>query len=114
MRDEAITSVGVLPLTLAGSIKRRARGLLFSKQNDEVLLLMPCHDIHTFGMKNNLDIAFVDTAGYVMETHYNISPSHRFRCKGAAAVLERFASSPSSWFEVGDFIGVARIRGGKL
>ena len=70
-----------------------------------MLLLAPCNDIHTFGMKRNLDIAFIDSKGTVVKAATGVTPSRRMRVPGAAAVLERHACG-LPWFQEGDQIQI--------
>ena len=102
-----------LPLVLAGGSARKARGLLFTRPNEGALLLMPCGDVHTVGMRHRLDIAFVDAAGVVLESYRSVGPFRRLRRKGAVAVVERFSSCASPWFSAGDRVGVVRVEGGR-
>ena len=88
---------------IASSLKSRLRGLLGRGQFHDVLMLVPCNDVHTVGMRREIDVAFVSSAGVVMEAHRSVGPRRRLRCKGASATLERFSTS-EPWFEYGDFI----------
>ena len=112
MKDDRSDQAAALSLSLAGRTAQKARGLLFSKPDDGALLLMPCSDVHTVGMRHRLDIAFVDATGLVVEAHRDVGPFRRLRRRGAAAVVERFASCASPWFEAGDRRGMVRMRGG--
>lgn len=85
---------------------QRLRGLLFRKPDATVRLLLPCRDVHTFGMAHALDIAFADAAGRVLESHRSVGPCRRLRCHRAAMVAERFASA-APWPEPGDVLEVA-------
>lgn len=86
------------------------RGLLLARANAETLLLMPCNDVHTVGMRRRIDIAFVDGAGRVLEAHRDVGPMRRLRRREAVAVVERFSSCLSAWFTAGDRIGVVRLK----
>lgn len=101
----------VQPLRLAGKFPARVKGLLRSKPADGVLMLMPCNDVHTVGMNDLLDIAFVGADGRVLESYRAVAPSRRIRCCGAVAVLERFSTVETPWFSAGDCVGVARKEG---
>ncbi|MCI8469588.1 MAG: DUF192 domain-containing protein [Eggerthellaceae bacterium] len=97
-------------MRLATSMAARMRGLLGREPGSVgVLLLAPCHDIHTFGMSHPIDVAFVDAAGVVLEAHRDVGPRRRLRCRGAAAVLERFAEA-GPWPVPGDQVTVAARR----
>lgn len=102
------------PLLLATRPADKARGLLLSREHAEALLLAPCCDVHTAGMRHRLDIAFVDAQGCVLEAHRNVGPFRRLRNKGAAAVVERFSSCALPWFSAGDRVGVICLEGEKL
>ena len=75
---------------------------MFGPQRGDVLVLIPCHDIHTAGMRRSLDVAFVDANGVVLETHRNVSKFKRLRCKGSFAVFERYADPHSDWLRAHD------------
>ena len=99
------------PLLLATRAAGKARGLLFSPEHGEALLLAPCNDVHTAGMRHRLDIAFVDAHGCVLETYRDVGPFRRLRNRKAKAVVERFSSCASPWFSAGDRVGVVRLKG---
>jgi len=44
----------------------RARGLLGRDEVGGVMVLEPCRNVHTFGMRFSLDVAFCDRAGDVV------------------------------------------------
>ncbi|OUO92124.1 hypothetical protein B5F40_01990 [Gordonibacter sp. An230] len=99
-------------LRLATSAARRARGLLFARPDEGVLLLLPCADIHTVGMGRRIDVAFIDGAGCVLAAYRNVGPFRRLRHRNAAAVVERFSSCATPWFEPGDRMGVVSVKEG--
>lgn len=91
----------------------RIRGLLGRSGRDlapdEVLCLVPCGDIHTFGMAFSLDVAFVSSDGRVIFVCRDLGPGGRKKVSGSVAVLERKASD-ESWFEAGDQVGVFPVQ----
>ena len=91
----------------ADTFFKRAKGMLFGKgaRLGECLVLVPCWDIHTFGMRWNIDVAFVNECGVVIKIAKNLPPFHRVRCKGAFAAIERRAED-LLWFDVGDSTGL--------
>lgn len=103
-----------LPLLLATRASSKARGLLLSREHANALLLVPCNDVHTAGMRHRLDIAFVDANGCVLEVYRDVGPFRRLRNKGAAAVVERFSSCLTPWFSAGDQVGVVCLEGERL
>ena len=87
------------------SAPARLKGMLFSKPSDDMVLLVPCNDVHTYGMSYPLDIAFVDRNAHVIQTYRNVAPKCRIRCPRATAVLERAARSEIQWYSVGRYAG---------
>lgn len=92
-------------LELATTARERLRGLLFTDPDDVTRLLIPCHDVHTFGMRYPLDIAFISRDGEVLEVHRNLATMRRVRHKGASLVAERF-SRDGDWLTKGDVIRI--------
>lgn len=88
---------------ISASAPERMRGLLFRKPDEVTRLLVPCHDVHTFGMRHPLDIAFISKEGDVLEVHRCVSARQRLKRKGASMVAERF-SRDGEWLEAGDKI----------
>lgn len=94
-------------LCLAATFWDRMTGLFSRRLSNEVLLIAPCHSVHTFGMGYAIDIAFVGREGRVMESYENVPPWQLRKCPGAYAVLERRASGEDrvvGWFKKGDEI----------
>ena len=92
-------------LELATTAKERLRGMLFRDPDDVTRLLIPCHDIHTFGMRYPLDVAFISRDGKVLEVHRNVATMKRIKCKDASLVAERF-SRDGEWLKEGDVIRI--------
>lgn len=91
----------VMELEIASTMRLRLLGLFGRPGFAGVLMLVPCHDIHTFGMKGPIDVAFVAADGTVIEAHRNVAPCHRLKNREAVATLERFTAD-SRWFVPGD------------
>lgn len=93
----------------------RARGLLASGDFEGVLMMAPCRDIHTAGMRVPIDVAFVDANGMILEAHRRVGPFRRLRNRHAACVIERVSRCESPWFRKGEHVGLASVRdsGGK-
>lgn len=88
-------------IEIASSMPGRLRGLLGRQGFLDALLLVPCNDVHTYGMKKPIDIAFISREGKVVESYRAIEPHRRLRCRQAKATLERFATD-DPWFKCGD------------
>ena len=95
------------PLLIAARFRRKAKGLLFSPEHAGALLLAPCNDVHTVGMRHAIDVAFVDRLGRVVEAHRSVGPLRRLRNAKAVAVVERFASCDAPWFAEGDQVVIS-------
>ncbi|MDN4468625.1 DUF192 domain-containing protein [Gordonibacter sp. RACS_AR68] len=92
---------------LATRTRSKAAGLLLSGPSDKALLLVSCNDVHTVGMRDAIDVAFVDRLGRVVEAHRSVGPLRRLRNAKAVAVVERFASCDSPWFAKGDQVVIS-------
>ena len=46
----------------------RSRGLLGREDLEGALVLRPCRQVHTFGMRFPIDVAFCDRYGFVLHT----------------------------------------------
>ena len=52
------------------------------------LVIPRCSSIHTFGMRFDLDLYWLDEAGEAIQAHPSLPPRRLANCRGAAAVLE--------------------------
>lgn len=95
-------------IEIASSLLGRMRGMLARRDYPDLLLLTPCNDIHTFGMRRAIDVAFLSRDGVVLETRRSLAPRRRARCKRATSTLERIAAD-APWFEQGDRIDLKRL-----
>jgi uncharacterized membrane protein (UPF0127 family) len=87
----------------ASNFVRRFMGLMYRKSipNDHGLLLTPCNEIHTFGMKFDIDTITMDKDGKVLFIDKVVKP-HKVRksVKNGHMVLELNAN-------VADELGIA-------
>ncbi|MCL2379228.1 MAG: DUF192 domain-containing protein [Coriobacteriia bacterium] len=85
----------------------RMKGLLGTRQhqlNFDVLHLIPCKGVHTFGMQYALDLAFLNRQGQVIALYRNVVPNRVCQSPPKThSVLERPASK-NAWLLVGDHI----------
>ena len=61
--DEVLASVECPDRALS-----RARGLLGRDSFEGAMILRPCHQVHTIGMRFSVDVAFCDRTGVVLRT----------------------------------------------
>lgn len=85
----------------------KGRGLLGRNGIDGALVLDGCRWIHTFGMRFDIDVAYLDSSGVVIKT----AKMHRHRMgapmHAARLVIEAEAGAFSRWgLRVGDHIEV--------
>ena len=96
---------------------QRLRGLMFRGSeylgSYEVLMIPSCPCIHTFFVKEAIDIAFIDATGRVIDSVMGLRPRRLLYCRGAWAVLERFSGEGPQdpkdlerlrWFAPGDIV----------
>ena len=75
---------------VADCFRKRLLGLSWRSRGDAGagLLIPRCSSVHTFGMRFELDVFFLDEAGRVIEARRRVPPRRVLRCRGASAVLE--------------------------
>lgn len=81
---------GRAPIPVAKDFRTRLRGLAF-RDRDEAgpgLLIPRCSSVHTFGMRFELDVFFLDEAGRIIDIRRRLPPHRVVWCRGASAVLE--------------------------
>lgn len=73
----------------------RLRGLLGTKplQDKEGLLITPCNQVHTIGMRYPLDVVYLDKNGVVVKCVENLRPFRLSAARGARHTLELAAHS---------------------
>jgi uncharacterized membrane protein (UPF0127 family) len=81
----------------ASSPRSRALGLaLLREPPPGIALYFPrCRSVHTFGMRFDLDIVFLDARGLTIRTERRVRPSGILFCRRARSVLELPAATPS-------------------
>jgi uncharacterized membrane protein (UPF0127 family) len=83
------------------TLVERMRGLMFADPaTASSVMLVPCADIHTYGMSAEIDVAFFDAHGRALAVYRRVGPCRRIRCRHARFVIERFADE-KPWFAVG-------------
>ena len=97
-----------MKVEIACSVFDRLRGLLGRREYPDLLLLSPCNDIHTFGMRRSIDVAFLSSDGTVLEAYRQVGRRRRLRCKRASSTLER-VSREEPWFQRGDRVDLKQL-----
>ncbi|MHC1759805.1 MAG: DUF192 domain-containing protein [Negativicutes bacterium] len=77
-------------LRIADTFFNRLKGLLGTSvlPAGEALLIRPCNNIHMFGMKYSIDVAFVDDTDQVLKTVEALHPGRFACCSEALYVVE--------------------------
>lgn len=75
---------------VATGFRTRLRGLSFRDRAEAGpgLLIPRCASVHTFGMRFELDLYFLDGSGQVIAVHRRVPPRRVVWQRGARAVLE--------------------------
>jgi uncharacterized protein len=75
---------------VAEGFRARLLGLSWRDRADlgPGLLIPRCASVHTFGMRFDLDLFFLDASGRVIERRLRVPPRRVVWCRGACAVLE--------------------------
>ena len=79
-----------IEVPIAATFSSRLLGLAWLEQGQAGagLLLPGCHSIHTFGMRFELDLAFLDAHGRILGTIRGVPPRRVVGHRAADAVLE--------------------------
>jgi uncharacterized membrane protein (UPF0127 family) len=103
LRDDDVLAVA----EVAGSRRRRTRGLVGRDDLEGAFVLRPCRQVHTFGMRFPIDVAFCDRAGAVLHTS-TLAPKRVSRIVWRSAfVIEARAGSFERWnLRPGDVIEI--------
>lgn len=78
----------------------KLRGLLGKPPDCVTRVFKGCNSVHTFGMRQKIDVAFLSAEGQVLSVYRSVGARRVLRCKKAALVAERFSNS-SDWLEKG-------------
>lgn len=81
---------GIDDFPVAAGFRTRLRGLAWRDRADAGpgLLIPRCSSVHTFGMRFELDLFFLDRAGRVIAVRRRVPPRRVAWQRGAAAILE--------------------------
>jgi len=87
---EPFGATGLPRVPVAESFGTRLRGLSRRDRSraGAGLLIPRCSSVHTFGMRFDLDVFFLDERGRVIEARHAVPPRRVLWCRGACAVLE--------------------------
>ena len=99
-------------ISVADSFWTRFRGLMF-KDKEQIaqlkgLLIKPCSQIHTFFMKEPIDVVYVDKKGNVLKADQRVMPGRCYKkVKKTKYVVELPEQSIERWeISLGDILEV--------
>jgi uncharacterized membrane protein (UPF0127 family) len=99
VRDDRVLAAAEEPAGVRG----RSRGLIGRDGIDGVMVLRPCRNVHTFGMRFAIDVAFCDRDGVVLRTSTVRPRRISAIVPRAAMALEAEAGALARWnVQVGD------------
>jgi uncharacterized protein len=77
-------------IRIARTFHARLVGLALRRRPPDHALLLPrTRAVHTFGMRFDLDLYWLDAAGHVVRVDRAVPPGRLRACRRACAVLER-------------------------
>jgi hypothetical protein len=84
-----MTIIGVeVPVATTFASRLLGLALLDPDRAPRGLLIPRCSGVHTFGMRFDLDLLFLDESGRVVELSRSVGPRRIERCAAARQVLE--------------------------
>jgi len=103
VRDDDVLAVA----EVAVSRGQRMRGLMRRDDIEGALVLRPCRQVHTFGMRFPIDVAFCDRAGVVLHVS-TLAPQRVSRpVLRSCFVIEARAGSFDRWkLRAGDVVEI--------
>jgi hypothetical protein len=64
----------IIDMKIADTPFLRIKGLMFKKEINEGLLIKPCNSIHTFFMRKNIDVLYLDKHGKIIKIVHAMKP----------------------------------------
>ena len=69
-----INNKEIIDIKIADTSFLRIKGLMFRKEINEGLLIKPCNSIHTFFMRKNIDVLYLDKRGEIIKIVHAMKP----------------------------------------
>lgn len=95
-----------IDIKVANTFKEKLYGLMFQKNIKHGLLIPKCNHIHTFFMKENIDVLFIDNRNCVLYKYQNMAPNRTFKVYeniNKTSVLE-LPQNTSKSIKIGDVL----------
>lgn len=95
-------------ISTANNFFSRLLGLMFKKKmnDNQGLLIVPCNQIHTFNMRFDIDVLFIDKGNKIVYIEHSMKPGRATKMiKGAHSVLELCSGvSEKNGVKIGDIL----------
>ena len=100
-----------MKIKIANSFKDKLLGLMNKKNIDYGLLITDCKSIHTFFMKESIDVLLLDKDNRILMINRNIKPNKIviFKNKKRTNILE-LPSNSSKDLKVNDIIDIKSLK----
>lgn len=98
----------MLEVSVLSTWRERLRGLLGTGPAAGAVMLTLCSSVHTFGMRYDMDLAFVGERGEVLLVRRGVPPGRVCSEPRARCVIERPARD-GAWVEEGEHLWVASV-----
>jgi uncharacterized membrane protein (UPF0127 family) len=96
-------------VTVADNFFTRLKGLLGTTglPKGQALLIRPCNSVHTFGMKYDIDVLFVDKEGQIRKIVASMRHGRVAYCSDSAYVIEMAGGSVAgAGVNVGEYLQI--------
>ena len=91
-------------VVIANTFFKRLKGFMFKKNIDYCIYFPRCNSIHTFFMKENIDVVMTDKDNKILKIEKNVAKNKFVSCKKASNTYE-FPSN-SVIYNIGDKIKI--------
>ncbi len=98
-----------LPLCFATRYFDRLRGLFAYSGKEILLAIVPCKAIHTCGLREAINVAFIDKQGCVIASYKDVAPRSFLHERKAYGVIECWSSKSSDWYNKGDRVALNKF-----
>ena len=94
-----------MKIVVAKNFKEKLIGLMFKKNINYYLLIKNCKSIHTFFMKENIDVLLIDKNNKILDIKRNIKPNKIiiFKSKKRTNILE-MPNNSSLKYNINDIV----------
>ena len=70
-----INNKKIIKLNIADNFFTRIKGLMFKKNIKQGLLINPCNSVHTFFMREKIDVLYIEKNGKIIDMIHQMKPN---------------------------------------